>query len=62
MSQPQPPALPPPIISFWMGVGRMFAKLLATRAHADLVITVVDGHVKLVRVDQRYLPTDLPQG
>ncbi len=56
------PPQQPSVTSFWTALGRMFANLLARRAHADLVITVRDGKVQLVRVDQRYLPTDIPQG
>jgi hypothetical protein len=58
----QPPQQPSPVTSFWTGLGRLFARLLAERAHVDLIIHVREGKVQSVRVDRRYLPTDLPQG
>jgi hypothetical protein len=62
MSLPtQPGPAQPTVTGFWQTLGRMFAALLASRAHADLVVTVRDGKVQLVRIDQRYLPTDLPR-
>ena len=62
MNLPTQPPQPPTVMTFWTSVGRLFAQLLAKRAHADIIISVMDGKVKLVRVDQRYLPTDIPQG
>ena len=51
----------PPVTIFWAALSRLFARLLGENAHADLVVTVRDGKVVLVRVDRRYLPQDIPQ-
>lgn len=58
--KPQQPAQS--VTSFWTSLGRLFAKLLAERAHVDLILHIRDGQVQSVRTDRRYLPTDLPQG
>lgn len=40
---------------------RLVAKLLAERAHCDVVLQLKDGKVQLVRVNRSYLPGELPQ-
>lgn len=40
---------------------RLIAKLLAERAHCDVVLQLKEGKVQLVRVNRSYLPADLPQ-
>jgi hypothetical protein len=46
---------------FWGLLGRMLARLLTEHAHAEIVIAVQDGVVRLVRVNRSYLPTKLPE-
>ncbi len=41
-------------------VGKILSALLATQAHADIVITVKDGKVQVLRVNQSFLPQQLP--
>ncbi len=54
-AQPQPAN----VVLLWNQLGAKFAELLRTGAHADMIITVRDGKVQLVRVSQSFLPTDL---
>lgn len=58
----QQPTQQTSVTAFWARLGGVLARLLATNAHADIIVTVRDGKVHVVRVDQRYLPTDIPQG
>jgi hypothetical protein len=56
------PAAPTPGINvFWAMLGRVIAKMLGERAHADIIITIKDGSVQMVRVNRSYLPGSLPQ-
>lgn len=41
-------------------VGKILSALLATKAHADIVITVKDGNIQVFRVNQSFLPQQLP--
>jgi hypothetical protein len=43
-----------------MKLARIVVKLCAQRAHCDIVITVKDGSVQMVRVNQSFLPNALP--
>ena len=36
--------------------------LASARAHADVIITIKDGRVQFVRVNQTFLPEQLPRG
>lgn len=46
---------------FWNVLGRLVVGMLGQRAHGDVIITLKDGKVQLVRVHRSYLPADLPQ-
>lgn len=57
--------LPPDKIDFSMFVrqiGGILARLIKERAHAELVVTIHEGNVKLVRVNRSFSPTGLPEG
>lgn len=56
-AQPQPQ--PASVVAMWNALGAKFADLLRTGAHAELIITVREGKVQLVRVNQSFLPADV---
>jgi hypothetical protein len=60
IGQPAPPARPQGIDVWWMRLGRIVVKLCAQRAHCDVVITIKDGSIQLVRVNQSFQPNGLP--
>lgn len=39
----------------------MLTQLLGERAHCDIVITLKDGGIQMVRVNRSYLPSELPK-
>lgn len=45
-------------VLFW----RLVTQLVTSRAHADVIITLKDGRVQLIRVNQSLLPEQLPRG
>ena len=45
----------------WHKIGRIVARLLATRAHTDVIISVKGGKLEMVRVNQAFRPEDLPE-
>lgn len=51
----------PSVQVFWTMLGNMFVRLLGQRAHAQIIITVKDGTIQLVHVNQTFLPSDLPK-
>lgn len=59
---PQPlPAQPMPGFDvWWLKLGRIVAHLLKTRAHTDVVITIKEGQIQLVRNNQSFRPDQLP--
>jgi hypothetical protein len=59
---PAPLAAPAPGFQvFWTMLGRIVLKLIAERAHGDVIITLKDGAVQLVRLHTSYLPGQLPR-
>lgn len=57
-----PPAAPTPGFPvFWTILGRIVQKLMADRTHGDVIITMKDGTIQLVRVHTSYLPGQLPR-
>lgn len=40
---------------------RMVRQLMAEHAHADVVVTIKDGAIQVIRVNRSYLPDKLPQ-
>jgi len=50
----------PDIQTFVIKLGRLIARLILERAHVDIVITVQDGNIRLVRTNRTYLPDNLP--
>lgn len=46
---------------FWQRLGRIVARLLGQRAHCNIVITMKDGVMQNVRVDESFLPGNLPE-
>lgn len=62
MLAPAPPAAPTPGFGvFWALLGRIVQKLMADRTHGDVIITMKDGTIQLVRVHTSYLPGQLPR-
>lgn len=57
-------ALPTPeplnLVAFMQGLGRTLATLIRERAHAQITITIHQGHVPIVEVSRKYRPQDLP--
>jgi len=51
----------PSVNVFWSMLGRVLVHLLGTRAHAQIVITVKDGTLQPIHINQTYLPGDLPK-
>ena len=58
MAEQHPPQVP--IVTFWNNLGAVLARLLSERAHADITITVRDGHIQRTNVNRSYLPGSLP--
>lgn len=57
-----PPAQAPTSLAVtWAMLGKFVAQLAASRAHADVTIIVKDGELKLIRVTQTCLPSQLPR-
>lgn len=57
----QPVQQPTGIAVFLRMFERIVLRLLGDRAHADIILTVKDGKVQLVRINQSYLPDALPR-
>ncbi len=60
------PAAPPASAApgfpvFWTMLGRIVAKLMGDRTHGDVIITMKDGSIQLIRVHTSYLPGQLPR-
>jgi len=63
MLQPGLPAQPPTSLQVLGGiVWRIVTNLCTARAHCDVIITIKDGRVQFVRVNQTFLPEQLPRG
>ena len=61
LGRPVPTNAPTPGFAVFLSkINRMVAKLVAERAHCDLVIQFRDGKIELVRVNQSLLPNQLP--
>lgn len=61
--QPGAPAQPPTSLQVLGSiVWRVVTTLASARAHADVIITIKDGRVQFVRVNQTFLPEQLPRG
>lgn len=59
---PAPPASPSPSFAvFWAMLGKIVQKLASDRTHGDIIITMKDGAIQLVRVHTSYLPHQLPR-
>lgn len=59
--KPMPAAVTPGFPVMWSMLGRLIVQLLGAKAHADVVIQIKDGNVQIVRVNQSFLPSNLPQ-
>jgi hypothetical protein len=46
---------------FWKMLGRLLVHLLANKAHGEIVIIIADGTVQRVRVNQSFMPADIPK-
>ncbi len=57
--QVKPGAAPVGIVQFMQGLNREIAQLLAAGAHADVIVTVRNGTIELVRVNRSWLPADV---
>ena len=40
---------------------RLVRQLMAEHAHVNVVVTIKDGSIQVVRVDRSYLPDKLPE-
>lgn len=61
IGQAAPPARPQGSFDvWWLRLGRLVVKLCAQRAHCDIIITVKDGSPQMIRVNQSFLPSQLP--
>jgi len=60
--QPVPAQAPSSIQILGSIVWRVVTQLCGARAHADVIITIKDGRVQFVRVNQTFLPEQLPRG
>jgi hypothetical protein len=49
------------IEEFWRRFSRMVGKLIASHAHAEIVIIMQDGQIRQTRVNRSYRPADLPE-
>ena len=59
---PQSPGVAAPTFDiFWTLLGRIVQKLLADHSHGDVIITIKDGRVQIVRLHTSYLPGQLPR-
>jgi hypothetical protein len=45
---------------WWINLGRRIARLIASGAHVNVVLTIKDGKIQNVREDRSYLPADVP--
>jgi len=46
---------------FWARLGRFVLHLLRVKAHAEIIIVIQDGTIHRVRVNQNFLPADVPK-
>jgi hypothetical protein len=44
---------------FWRLAGQLLARLMSERAHAEVVFTLRDGEVRLVRINRSFEPQQL---
>jgi hypothetical protein len=57
-----PPAQAPSSLAVtWAMLGKFVMQLATSRAHADVTIIIKDGEMKLIRVTQTCLPSQLPR-
>jgi hypothetical protein len=59
---PQAPQAPSSLQVLGGIVWRIVTQLATARAHCDVIITIKDGRVQFVRVNQTFLPEQLPRG
>jgi hypothetical protein len=61
--QPAPPAQPRTSMQVLGSiVWQIVTRLANQHAHCDVIITLKDGKVQFVRVNQTFLPEQLPRG
>lgn len=46
---------------FWARLGRFVLYFLRQKAHVEIVLIIQDGTVHRVRVNQNFLPADVPK-
>jgi hypothetical protein len=57
-----PPGQPPASLAvLWQMLGRVVNQYAQSNAHVDIVITMKNGKVELLRFTQTCLPTQLPR-
>lgn len=57
-----PPSAPMPSFSvFWNMLGKLVSQYMNNRAHCDFVIQIKNGNIELLRVNQSFLPAQLPR-
>lgn len=47
--------------AFWQQLGRLVLAHLANKSHVEIVITLRDGGVQIVRANQSFQPDGLPK-
>jgi hypothetical protein len=52
-----PASLPP----FATKLLKLVGRLVASKAHAQVIVTIRDGKVQLISVNQTYVPDNLPE-
>ncbi len=63
MQQPRPVVVTDPPLnfpSFWNLLGKLALKLMQQRAHGEIVITLHEGTIPIIRVNRTYKPQSLP--
>lgn len=54
------PGLHAPLPPFAMKLLKLIGQLVASKAHAQVIVTIRDGKVQFVGVNHTYLPDNLP--
>jgi hypothetical protein len=55
------PGLHAPLPPFAVDLLTLIGKLVASKAHAQVTVTIRDGKVQLVGVNQTYAPDNMPK-
>jgi hypothetical protein len=56
-----PPAALAPLPPFAQKLLRLIGRLVASKAHARVIITIRDGKVQYIALDQTFTPDNMPE-